>query len=58
MRYVFLLLLVLNVITFGYYNFLHEPSPPDLSAHQSELINPVTATDVSKELPPMIGTKK
>lgn len=58
MRYIFLLLLLLNLATFGYYSFLHKPTTPDLSATQSQLINPVTATDVSKELPPMIGTKK
>lgn len=58
MRYVFLLLLILNLATFGYYSFLHKPATPDLKASQGELIKPVTATNVSKELPPMIGTKK
>lgn len=58
MRYLFLLLLVLNVATFGYYSFLHKPATPDVSASQTGLTNPVTATNVSKELPPMIGTKK
>lgn len=58
MRYIFVLLLVLNLVTFGYYNFLHKPATQDISASQAELINPVTATNVSKELPPMIGTKK
>lgn len=58
MRYVFLLLLLLNIATFGYYSFLHKPAKADISASQNQLINPVNATNVSKELPPMIGTKK
>lgn len=59
MRYVFLALLALNVLTFGYYSFLHKPSDSDsVVAARAGLTNPVTATNVSSELPALIGTKK
>lgn len=59
MRYVFLALLVLNIVAFGYYSFLYKPSDSEsVRTAKAGLTNPVTATNVSSELPPMIGTKK
>ncbi|WP_394261938.1 hypothetical protein [Moraxella boevrei] len=59
MRYIFLALLLLNVVAFGYYSYLHKPSvSQSVVQTQATLTNPVTATNVSSELPPMIGTKK
>lgn len=59
MRYVFLALLALNILAFGYYSFLHKPSASDsVVTAQAGLTNPVAVTNVSSELPPMIGTKK
>ncbi|WP_040624807.1 hypothetical protein [Moraxella macacae] len=59
MRHVFLMLLLLNVAAFGYYSYLYKPSiAPSVAQTQATLTNPVTATNVSDELPPLIGTKK
>lgn len=59
MRYLFLALVVLNIIVFSYYSFLRQPAESQAIAQaRAQLINPVTATNVSNELPPMIGTKK
>lgn len=59
MPYLFLGLLVANILMFGFYSFLYKPSPSDsVSQTQATLKNPVTFTNVSNELPPMIGTKK
>ncbi len=59
MRYMFLVLLALNILTFGYYSFLHKPADSDsVIAARAGLINPVTVTNVSSELPALIGTKK
>lgn len=59
MRFVFLALLALNGLAFGYYNFLHKPNDNQSFAQaKAGLTNPVSATNVSSELPPMIGTKK
>lgn len=57
MRYLFLGLLALNVLMFGYYSFMYQPAESQ-TVTQASLTNPVTATNVSDELPPMIGTKK
>lgn len=59
MRYIFLALLALNILTFGYYSFLHKPTDTDsVVTAKASLNNPVTVTNVSSELPPLIGTKK
>lgn len=59
MRYVFFTLLAMNVLTFAYYQFVHQPAQSkSLVEAQAQLVNPVTATNVSQELPPLIGTKK
>ncbi|MFW2177775.1 MULTISPECIES: hypothetical protein [unclassified Moraxella] len=59
MRYIFLALLALNVLTFGYYSYVHKDKPSQSYViAKAELTNPVNATNVSSELPPMIGTKK
>ena len=59
MRYLFLALVVLNIVVFGYYSFLSQPAESKSVAQaRTQLVNPVTATNVSNELPPMIGTKK
>ena len=59
MRYIFLTLLLLNAGVFGYYTFLHKATDnQSLAQAQASLTNPVTATNVTSELPPMIGTKK
>lgn len=59
MRYVFLALLVLNIVAFGYYSFLHKPAESDsVVSAKASLNNPVAVTNVSSELPPLIGTKK
>ena len=55
----FLALVVLNMAVFGYYSFLRKPTESQsVSQARAALVHPVTATDVSNELPPMIGTKK
>lgn len=59
MRYLFLALVVLNIVVFSYYSFLRQPAASQsVTQARAQLINPVTATNVSNELPPMIGTKK
>lgn len=59
MPYIFSGLLVANIVMFGFYTFLHKPSVSDsVIQTQATLKNPVTFTNVSSELPPMIGTKK
>lgn len=59
MRYLFLALVALNMAVFGYHSFLRKPTESQsVSQARAALIHPVTATDVSSELPPMIGTKK
>ena len=58
MRYLFLGLVALNIVTFSYYSYLRPPviSNSVITARQ-HLINPVTVENVSDELPPMIGKK-
>lgn len=58
MPYLFAGLLVLNGLMFGYYNFLHKGGNSD-SYQQAvaQVKNPVTFTNVSNEIPPMIGKK-
>lgn len=59
MRYLFLVLVALNIAVFSYYNFIHQPTESkSIVQARSQLINPVTATNVTSELPPMIGSKK
>lgn len=59
MRYLFLALVALNMAVFGYYSFLRKPTESEsVSKARAALVHPVTATNVSSELPPMIGTKK
>ena len=59
MKFLFLLLVVANVGAFGYYNYLHKPKPSEsIQQMTSGLKNPVTATNVSNELPAQIGSKK
>lgn len=59
MRYLFLALVALNIAVFGYYSFLRKPTESQsVSQARAALVHPVTATNVSSELPPMIGTKK
>ena len=59
MRYLFLALVELNMAVFGYYSFLRKPTESQsVSQARAALVHPVTATNVSSELPPMIGTKK
>lgn len=59
MRYLFLALVALNMAVFGYYSFLRKPTESQsVSQARAALVHPVTATNVSSELPPMIGTKK
>lgn len=59
MPYLFAGLLVANILMFGFYSFLYKPGVSDSVAQtQATLKNPVTFTNVSGELPPMIGTKK
>lgn len=57
MRYVFLALVLINALMFGYYSFLHQPTP-SVAVKNTDLTNPVTVTDVSSELPALIGSKK
>lgn len=59
MRYLFLALVALNIIVFGHYSYFYHPKESSSVAQaRTSLINPVQATNVSHELPPMIGTKK
>lgn len=58
MRYIFLALLGLNVLAFGYYSYLHKPvTSNSVIQAQAKLINPVDVKNVSSELPPLIGKK-
>ena len=53
MRYLFLALVVLNIAVFGYYSFLRKPTESEsVSKARAALVHPVTATNVSSELPP------
>ena len=59
MRYLFLALVVLNIAVFGYYSFFFFFTEREsVSKARAALVHPVTATNVSSELLPMIGTKK
>lgn len=59
MRYLFLALVILNIVTFSYYSFLRQPvESKSITQARAQLINPMSATNVSNELPPMIGIKK
>lgn len=59
MKFLFLLLLVGNIGVFGYYSYLHKPKESESVAQMTATLkNPVTATNVSSELPPQIGSKK
>lgn len=55
MRYVFIGLLLANVAMFGYYSFLHQPRMKTAVSPPTPLIHPVSATNASAELPPLIG---
>lgn len=58
MPYLFAGLLVLNGLIFGYYNFLHKGSNSDTyNQAVSQVTTPVAFTNVSSEIPPMIGKK-
>ena len=59
MRYLFLALAALNIVVFSYYSFIRQPAESStVTQARAQLVNPVNATNVSNELPPMIGTKK
>lgn len=59
MAYLFSGLLVANMVMFGFYSFLYKPSASSSAVQaQSTLTKPVTFSNVSSELPPMIGSKK
>ena len=59
MRYLFLALVALNMAVFGYYSFFRKPTESQsLPEAAAALVHPVTANNVSNELPPRIGTKK
>ncbi len=59
LRYVFLLLLLANVVAFGYYSYFYQPKPTESFIQaKTQIVNPVTFTNVSDELPPLIGVKK
>lgn len=58
MPYLFTGLLVLNGLMFGYYNFLYKGSNSDTyNQAVSQIKTPVAFTNVSSEIPPMIGKK-
>lgn len=59
MPYVFAGLLVLNALMFGFYGFLHKDSHSETyNQAVAQIKTPVAFTNVSNEIPPMIGTKK
>lgn len=60
LSYLFFALLAANVAMFGFYNFLKTTASTSDSVKtaQSQLKNPITFSNVSSELPPLIGTKK
>ncbi|STY96098.1 hypothetical protein [Moraxella atlantae] len=57
MRYVFIALLLANIALFGYYSFLRKPNLNAAVTPPTALTNPVSVTNVSDELPPLIGKK-
>jgi hypothetical protein len=59
MRALFFVLVAANVLAFSYYTFIREEKPSEsVVKAKAELVNPVTVTNVSQELPPLIGKKK
>lgn len=59
MPYIFSLLLLLNILMFGFYSYLHKPNESEsVIQAKSQLINPVSFANVSNEIPPEIGSKK
>lgn len=57
MRYVFIALLLANIALFGYYSFLRKPNLNVAVTPPTALTNPVSVTNASDELPPLIGKK-
>lgn len=59
MPYIFSLLLLLNILMFGFYSYLYKPNESEsVIQAKSQLINPVSFINVSNEIPPEIGSKK
>lgn len=59
MPYIFSLLLLLNILMFGFYSYLYKPNESEsVIQAKSQLINPVSFANVSNEIPPEIGSKK
>ncbi len=61
MPYVFALLVLLNVVTFGYFVLLHDDNASvekSVAQAESQITQPVSFTNTSKNVPPLVGTKK
>lgn len=58
MPYLFLGLVIINIIVLGYFTFLYEPKPTSSVLEAEEnLIAPIDFENTSSSVPPLIGTK-
>lgn len=57
MPYVFVGLLAINLVIFGYFITREDDSSASIEKARSELKTPLTVTNTSNEIPPLIGEK-
>ena len=59
MPYVFIGLVIVNIVALGYFTLMHElPPTQTLNQAKAELTKPISFENSSKDVPPLIGTKK